>query len=87
MCHSLYSNPSPHLPEDDLRRGLARLQAAEFLYETQLFPEVEFTFKHALTHEMAYAGLLHDRRRILHASIVASIETLYADRLNEPKLG
>jgi len=75
--------PIAHLPEDDLQSGLARLQAAEFLYETQLFPEVEFTFKHALTHEVAYAGLLHDRRRILHASIVASIETLYADRLNE----
>jgi class 3 adenylate cyclase/tetratricopeptide (TPR) repeat protein len=53
--------------EDDLRSGVARLQAAEFLHEMRLFPEVEYTFKHALTHEVAYASLLHERRRALHA--------------------
>ena len=37
-------------------RSLATLQAAEFLYETRLFPEHEYTFKHALTHEVAYDG-------------------------------
>jgi tetratricopeptide (TPR) repeat protein len=35
------------LPEEALHRGLAHLQAAEFLYETRLFPESEYTFKHA----------------------------------------
>jgi class 3 adenylate cyclase/tetratricopeptide (TPR) repeat protein len=69
--------------EEDLRRGLARLQAAEFLYETALFPDLEYTFKHALTHEVAYAGLLHDSRRTLHARIVPAIERLYAERLTE----
>jgi len=48
-----------------------------------LFPELEYTFKHALTHEVAYASLLHDRRRALHAQIVASVEQLYPDRLSE----
>ena len=57
-------------PEDALRHGLARLQAAEFLYETVLFPELEYTFKHALTQEVAYGGLLQERRRDLHAPIV-----------------
>ena len=42
------------LPEAALQRGLTHLQAAEFLYETRLFPERECTFKHALTHEVAY---------------------------------
>ena len=42
------------LPEESLREGLAQLQAAEFLYETSLFPDLEYTFKHALTHEVAY---------------------------------
>ena len=56
------------LPEASLRRGLARLQAAEFLYETSLFPDLEYTFKHALTHEVAYGGLLQERRRALHAA-------------------
>ena len=62
------------LPEADLHRGLAHLQAAEFLYETRLFPEREFTFKHALTHEVAYNGLLQERRRGLHARIVEALE-------------
>ena len=34
-------------PEEALRRELGHLQEAEFLYETQLFPDLEFTFKHA----------------------------------------
>jgi class 3 adenylate cyclase/tetratricopeptide (TPR) repeat protein len=70
-------------PEADLHRGLARLQAAEFLYETRLFPEREFTFKHALTHEVAYNGLLQERRRVLHARIVEALEALYPDHLTE----
>ncbi len=51
--------------EEALHRGLAHLQAAEFLYETRLFPELEYTFKHALTHEVAYGSLLQERRRAL----------------------
>jgi class 3 adenylate cyclase/tetratricopeptide (TPR) repeat protein len=69
--------------EDDLRSGLARLQAAEFMYEAKLFPDLEYTFKHALTHEVAYGSLLHDRRRALHGQIVVAIERLHADRLSE----
>jgi tetratricopeptide (TPR) repeat protein len=71
------------LDEGALHAGLAGLQAAEFLYETSLFPDLEYTFKHALTHEVAYAGLLGDRRRQLHAAIVEAIERLHADRLAE----
>jgi tetratricopeptide (TPR) repeat protein len=70
-------------PEEALRRGLAHLQEAEFLYETQLFPDLEFTFKHALTHDVAYSGLLGERRRDLHAAVAAAIERLHADRLVE----
>jgi class 3 adenylate cyclase/tetratricopeptide (TPR) repeat protein len=70
-------------PEDRLRRGLAQLQATEFLYETRLFPDLEYTFRHALTHEVTYGGLLHDRRRELHARIVGAIEALHGDRLDE----
>src|SRR5712691_4486455 len=71
------------LPESMLYRGLAHLQAAEFLYETRLFPEREFTFKHALTHEVAYGGLLQERWHVLHARIVAALEALAGDRLAE----
>jgi tetratricopeptide (TPR) repeat protein len=71
------------LSEEELRRGLGHLQAAEFLYETSLFPELEYTFKHALTHEVAYGSLLQERRSVLHARIVEASERLYADRLPE----
>jgi class 3 adenylate cyclase/tetratricopeptide (TPR) repeat protein len=71
------------LAEDELRTAIGRLQAAEFLYETSLFPDFEYTFKHALTHEVTYGSLLQDRRRRLHGEIVAAIERLYPDRLGE----
>ena len=67
-------------PEPEVRAELAHLQAAEFLYETRIFPDLEFTFKHALTHEVAYGGLLHERQRILHARITETIERLATER-------
>jgi class 3 adenylate cyclase/tetratricopeptide (TPR) repeat protein len=69
--------------DEELRRGLTHLQGAEFLYETSLFPDLEYTFKHALTHEVAYGSLLHERQRALHSRIVEAIEALYPDRLIE----
>src|SRR6266536_3461185 len=71
------------LSDEALRSGLMRLQAAEFVYETSLFPTLEYTFKHALTHDVAYASLLQGRRRALHARVVAAIERIQADRLGE----
>jgi class 3 adenylate cyclase/tetratricopeptide (TPR) repeat protein len=68
---------------DTLAQGLDRLRSAEFLYETRLFPDVEYTFRHALTHEVAYGSLLAERRRVLHARIVEAVERLYPDRLSE----
>jgi class 3 adenylate cyclase/ribosomal protein L40E len=71
------------LLEDQLHQGLSDLQAAEFLYETSLFPDLEYTFKHALTHEVAYGSVLQERRRILHTRIVEAVERLYAERLED----
>jgi class 3 adenylate cyclase/tetratricopeptide (TPR) repeat protein len=71
------------MPADALAGGLARLQAAEFLYETTLFPDQEYTFKHGLTHDVAYGSLLQDRRRALHARAVSAIEGCYPTRLEE----
>ena len=75
------------LPEAALHGALAHLQAAEFLYETRLFPEHEYTFKHALTHEVAYGSLLLERRRVLHARIVEALEALAGDRVAEGASG
>jgi tetratricopeptide (TPR) repeat protein len=71
------------LPDEALRSGLDHLQAAEFLYETGLYPDLEYSFTHALTHEVTYGGLLQERRRELHARVVDAIERVHSDRLGE----
>jgi tetratricopeptide (TPR) repeat protein len=70
-------------PDEALRVGLAHVQAAEFLYETRLFPDLEYTFTHALTHEVAYGSLVQERRRVLHARVVEALEALAGDRVAE----
>jgi class 3 adenylate cyclase/tetratricopeptide (TPR) repeat protein len=69
--------------EEELRISLSNLQAAEFLYETPMFPDLEYTFRHALTHEVAYGTLVRERRRAIHAAVVDATEQLYPDRVAE----
>jgi class 3 adenylate cyclase/tetratricopeptide (TPR) repeat protein len=71
------------LPEDEVRVLLDNVQASEFLNATQLFPDPQYTFTHSLTHDVAYNGVLRDRRRDIHARIVEAMEELYAERLGE----
>ncbi len=71
------------MQEEDLHSNLSRLQAVEFLYETGLFPDLEYTFKHGLTYQVTYNSILVERRRTLHAKILEAMELLYADRLAE----
>ncbi|WER50239.1 adenylate/guanylate cyclase domain-containing protein [Cupriavidus sp. WKF15] len=70
-------------PEDKTKSLLARLQAGEFIYEQPAFPEVEYSFKHALTQEVAYGSLLSDRRRALHERTAEAIEALFSAQLDE----
>jgi len=71
------------LPERQLDRLLDQLQAEEFVFEQPAFPEPEYTFKHALTQEVAYRSLLAERRSVLHEGIAQAIEEIYAGRLEE----
>jgi len=68
-------------PEDTLKSLLTRLQAGEFIYEQPAFPEVEYSFKHALTQEVAYGSLLIERRRALHERTGQAIEALFGAQL------
>jgi len=68
---------------EDLKSSLLNLQGLEFIYEKQLFPELEYIFKHALTQEVAYNSLLLKRRKELHGEIGEAIEQVYAERLDE----
>ncbi len=65
--------------DDELRLLLNRLRAAEFLHEVGT--EGHYTFKHALTHEVAYGGIPPAERREIHARIVAAIERINPERL------
>ena len=70
-------------PDEELQRLLAHLQAEEFIYEQPAFPESAYTFKHALTQEVAYNAVLLERRRVLHERAAQAIEGLFAERLPE----
>jgi predicted ATPase len=69
--------------EEELHRQLFRLQEAEFIYERPAFPEVEYTFKHALTQEVAYNSLLIERRKALHERTAQALETLFHNQLED----
>ena len=69
--------------KEKLKSALFNLQGQEFIYEKQLFPELEYIFKHALIQEVAYNSLLQKRRREIHERIGKTIEEIYADRLEE----
>jgi len=67
----------------DLKAHILNLQGLEFIYEKNLFPELEYIFKHALTQEVAYNSLLHKRRKEIHEKIGNAIEQIYPERLEE----
>src|SRR5215467_1345003 len=71
------------IEDEDLRRHLAHLQTAEFLYETNLFPELEYSFKHAITSEVAYGELIRARRVTLHSQILKAMEKRAGDNLQD----
>jgi class 3 adenylate cyclase/tetratricopeptide (TPR) repeat protein len=66
-----------------LQMCLAELQSLEFIHQTQRLPEPEFTFKHALTYQVAYRSLLSDRRRAMHATILQRMEQRYSNRVSD----
>ena len=70
-------------PPDTIDRWLSRLQTGEFIYEQPAAGDIEYTFKHALTHDVAYNSLLTERRRLLHERIARAIEALHHERLED----
>jgi class 3 adenylate cyclase len=70
-------------PDDEIDRMLNDLQLAEFIYEQPTAGDIEYTFKHALTQEVAYNSVLAERRRALHVRIGVALEALYSQRLDD----
>ncbi|HUF92344.1 MAG TPA: adenylate/guanylate cyclase domain-containing protein [Candidatus Limnocylindria bacterium] len=71
------------LPAAELAPELVALEDAGFLRTSRLFPDIAYSFKHALTQDVAYGGLLKDHRRALHAAVVTALESLAFERLAE----
>jgi class 3 adenylate cyclase/tetratricopeptide (TPR) repeat protein len=71
------------VPDDEWASQLAELRSSELMYEVRALPELSYSFKHALIRDVAYEGMLRDRRRGLHARLVNAIEARYGDRLEE----
>jgi class 3 adenylate cyclase/tetratricopeptide (TPR) repeat protein len=69
--------------EDELDPMLSELRLAEFIYEQPAFPDIEYTFKHALTQEVAYNSVLSERRKLLHERAAQAMEALFSDRLED----
>ena len=69
--------------EDELERLIAKLQLGEFVYEQPSLVDVEYTFKHALTQEVAYNSVLLERRKQLHGHVGHAIETIYTASLDD----
>ena len=66
-----------------LKQTLGQLRAIELIYEKTLYPELEYMFGHALTHDVAYQSLIKQRQKELHRKVGEVMETLYADLLPE----
>ena len=71
------------LAPDAVAESLAALRNAEFVYEKSLYPVAEYSFKHPLTQEVAFASLLGERRRAVHAAVASATEAFDADQLDE----
>ena len=72
------------MPDDGrLPNALDALKAAGLVQQTRVVPDAAYRFKHVLTQEVAYDGLLEHRRRELHGRVGAAIEQIYGGRLDE----
>jgi class 3 adenylate cyclase/tetratricopeptide (TPR) repeat protein len=69
------------LAEEELHALLANLQGAEFIFERNRFPELEYRFTHALSNEVAYGALVRERRVALHGQVFNALETLSAEKI------
>jgi ABC-type oligopeptide transport system substrate-binding subunit len=69
--------------ERELDGRLARLEEQDLIRERSRIPELEYIFKHELTREAAYNGLLRRERRAFHGQVAQALETLFPERTGE----
>ena len=69
--------------EDRIDRGLSTLEQLDLIKTKTVQPDLEYMFKHALTQEVAYNGLLKKDRQAIHEQIALVMESVFQDRLSE----
>ena len=83
LIHDGRRPPSREITREALEEMLSELQLGEFIYEQPASGDIEYIFKHALTHDVAYQSMLNERRRMLHERIGAALESIYAESLDD----
>jgi len=71
------------LPEQELLSRLSLLRDSELIYERGIYPQATYVFKHALTQEVAYNGLLVKRQTEIHEKIGKALEELQSERMED----
>src|SRR5208282_1259160 len=74
---------SREITGEALERMLSELQLGEFIYEQPASGDIEYIFKHALTHDVAYGSVLIERRKQLHERAGATLESMFAEQLDD----
>jgi class 3 adenylate cyclase len=69
--------------EDTIDRGLSTLERLDLIRARSLQPDLEYMFKHPLTQEVVYNGLLKKDRQAIHEQVAHVMEELFQDRLPE----
>jgi predicted ATPase/class 3 adenylate cyclase len=70
------------LAENELQASLARLVAAELVFQGGIPPDAVYTFKHALVQEAAYGTLLRNARQQLHGRIAEALESHFPEMMD-----
>ncbi len=71
------------LDDAALNAAIETLKNSEFIFEESQYPEIEYSFKHALTQDAAYASQLTERRQSLHTLVAEQLEEYFANQLDE----
>ncbi|MGE5259147.1 MAG: ATP-binding protein [Hyphomicrobiales bacterium] len=82
FSHDLIQNVGG-IAEDALWSHLSALKDAELLYERGIYPQSSYVFKHAITQDVVYNSLLHNKKKGLHQKIGTALEQANPERLDE----
>ena len=72
---------------DQVAARLRELHGLDFVFPSAQDPELMYSFKHALTQDVVYAGVLERRRRTYHAASGLGLEELYAGQPRRDRRG